>query len=523
MNNLAALQRLPRRLTVTLAIVVILGLQLAITLPKLDLPVLDGQMHYNFDNCLFTTYARNGIDAGGAKGALGITLVSHTAYRTPAGAPGFYTHHPFLFKALFQQYVRIFGDAEWVPRSFALIVACIATTGIFTALFVASDSVIAAFLGAAVMVGIPLFAIFQSCIKYEIDGMAAGSWFFVAAAVYLRRPSRQRLFAVALLALLSALAHWTALLLVGATVAWLAAEWLLSREKRALHGAVAGIVGAAAGTLAVFAAFIWLNGGFGPFVANLSDAAAVRSNVSQLPFGAWLQRQVIYVGLNFGKLLPLVAALVAARLGGRWLFARLSGAAGASRLEARLLPAFFFATLATACAWQFGFRQGSFVHTFWQLWFCVPVAALVALGIRAAAEKEKSLLIAVTATVLLAAWLQISSYDAYSEMVAQQQGVAEDVQFLKSLRHETFSRFVFLPTEQTQFNSWFNGPLFDYYTDRSVAGYQEGGALGAGDKVLILRHENQEMLAAEVGKALGINLVNAKYGPRFCAYDVVKR
>ncbi len=520
-----AILALPQWVLIVFSLTVILGLQMAISIDKMGLPFLDGRMHYYFDNSLFTFFARNGILLNEPKTQLGITQISYSAWGEPFGEPSFYSHHPFLFMAAFQQYVRILGDAEWVSRSFALGVAAIASVGVFTGLLMASESILAAFGGAAAMVGIPVFAIFQSCIKYEIDGMAAGAWFFVAMALYLRRPSRKRLVAVGVLAVLCALAHWTALISVLVSFAWLAWEWAWNRDRDAGQAAMASGLGAIIGTLVVFIVFAWLNGGWEPFLADIFRAASTRSNTMEIPKGAWAQRQMFYMTINFGKVLTWVSGLLAIGLAARWSWRRLvCKTLTAARARDRLMPAFFLITLATACIWQFAFRQGSYIHIFWQLWFCLPVAGLVAMGITAGRANSRIFTVAaIIGCVALAGWLQASSYASYRTLLKEPLGIPQDVEFLKSLRTEPFSRFVFLPITPNPLNDWFQGPIFEYYTDRRVIYFNEEMPLGPRDKILMLIYQNQKELVTEIGINLGIGFANEKCGPSFCAYDVIKR
>ncbi len=517
---------LPRWAIVAVSLAIILGLQLAITMPKINLPFLDGRMHYYYDNADFTYRARNGILLNEPKTQLGITELSYSAWEKPSGEPSFYTHHPFLFKAVFQQYIRCLGDAEWVSRSFALAVSIIASAGIFFGLLLASQSVLAAFLGVATMVGIPLFAIFQSCIKYEIDGMAAGAWFFVALALYLRCPSRKRLVTVSVLALLSALVHWTGLILVLVSVAWLTYEWFRNRDVNAGRAAMASGLGATVGTLMVFCLFAWLKGGWEPLLSDIIEAASTRANIMELPHGTWAQRQLFYMTVNFGEILPWVSGFLAAGLVVRWGWRRINNHKTPTLMRAsdHLLPAFFFGTLTTACIWQFAFRQGSYIHIYWQLWFCLPVAGLVAMGITVARESSKTYTItAIICCVLLAGWLQSSSYASYRILLKEPMGIPQDVEFLKSMRAEPFRRFVFLPITQIPMNDWFQGPIFAYYTDRQVEYFNTLMPPRPGDKVLMLIYHNQEGLVADIGNKLGFVLVNERCGPSFCSYDLIKR
>ncbi|MCP4901181.1 MAG: hypothetical protein GY906_29780, partial [bacterium] len=83
-----------------------------------------------------------------------------------------------------------------------------------------------------------------------------------------------------------------------------------------------------------------------------------------------------------------------------------------------------------------------------------------------------------------------------------------------------FSRFVFLPTTDNELNSWFTGPLFEFYTDRKVVVASAGERLEPDEKVLILKHRDQQRVIATIERQAGRELVNEKCGPRFCAYDV---
>jgi hypothetical protein len=514
---------LPRPAMIILSLSVILGLQLAITLPKINLPFLDGRMHYYYDNAYFTYMARNGILVNQPKTQFGITELPHSAWGKPAGEASFYTHHPFLFKAIFQQYVRFLGDEEWVSRSFALGVAIIASLGIFAGLLIASESVLSAFSGSVVMVGIPVLAIFQSCLKYEIDGMAAGSWFFVALALYLKRPNRRRLATVTVLALISALAHWTALIFVIVSIFWLVCERIWKRDLDASRAALSSGVGAAAGTAMVFGIFAWLKGGWNLFLADIVGTAAYRSHLMQQ--GSWAQRQLFYMAINFGKILPWVCGFLGIGLAARWIWFRVTDKTSAvNQAKDHLLPAFFFCTLTTACIWQFGFRQGSYIHIFWQLWFCLPVAGLVAMGMTAARGNSKPVsFAAILGCVILAGWLQISSYSYYRTVLTEPLGTPQDVEFLKSLRNDPFRRFVFLPITQEPMNDWFQGPIFEYYTDRQVEYFNMLKPPGPGDEVLMLIYNDQKRLVQEIGRRLALGFVNEKCGYNFCAYDLIKR
>jgi hypothetical protein len=487
---------------------------------KLDVPFYDGTIHYNFDNANFTYLSRNGIGVATPQTQLGLTHIQHSSWGVTAGTPSFYTHHPFLFKALFQLFVRAKGDAEWVSRVFALAVSFMAATGVFAALWAACRDLVAAIIGAAVLVSIPVFAIYQVCLKYELDGMALATWHFVAVAVFLERRGRRIRLAIAALAALSVLAHWTAAIFVCCTIAWLFVRYVRGSEREATAGAaLASGIGVGVGASLLFAVFAWLRGGASALVAHLTEAAASRAGGTLLLDPAWFARQAAYVSLNFGSLLPWVAGFLLPVLVTESVRRRRRAADPADTPQERLLPAFFFCSSATALIWQFGFAQGSFVHIYWQLWFCVPVACLLA-GSIVAARRHGRVVVAVAGLlgVALAVQLYSSSTASYEAVVRDQLGNSGDVAFLKELRHDAFSRFVYISTENSRANEWFEGPAFEYYTDRAVIHYEDGTRLVADDKILLLNKPEPWLIVA-LGMYFGGHFTHEKCGPRFCAYD----
>ena len=518
----AQMRGLPRWAAVAGCLLIPLSFQIEMTHDKLSRPFLDGSLHYDYDNANFLFKARNGILLGEAATQFGITDVAYSSWGAPEGKPEYYTHHPFLVRALFQLFVRVCGDAEWVSRTFSLGVSAIAAFGVFFALLIASGSLLASLSATLVLVNIPVFATYQTCIKYELDGMVLGVWFFVAVGLYLRGPSsKARLATVAGLAALSALAHWTALLFVASVLAWLLFERIREHDPVCGAAASATAIGAFVGAMAVLATFVLLKGGWVQLFSDLFGAAATRSDTAMLAAGAWTERQLMYANMNFGGVLIGVCTVLSVASVVLWLLRRRpDGSNPRKGAVGRLLPAFFFCTLAAACAWQFAFRQGSYIHVFWQLWFCLPFATLIAVAVTATRERPLVHAVIGLCGILLVFHLNVASRAAYKELFQLERGTPEDVAFLKSLRSDVFTRFLFIPLEDVAFNGWFAGPTFEYYTDRGIRMFDGTTRLMHGDKVLVLAHENQSLLMADLGKHLGVVFINEKCGSRFCSYDI---
>ena len=508
----------PRAIAVAVAGVLLL--QIALSWGRMGLPFLDGRLHFNYDNALFSVLARTGILLGDARSQMGVTQIHYDSWGQPAGAPTYYTHHPFLFKAVFQLWVRLFGDSEFSSRAFALTVSMAATSGAVVALAIATGSALAAFLGTAVMVATPVFATFQLCIKYELDGMAIGTWLFAMRFLYMKRPSRWILALVFLLAVLAPLAHWTAVILVVSLIGWLAGERVFRQARDTEMPLLALTVGAGIGGMVLLAAFIWLKGGWAPYWHDQVAVFRLHHDLSALRPGEWGEQQRNFIALNYTPVLLWAVGLLAGAHGLAWVRRRASNTPMGNADSGRMLAAYFFCALAPALIWVFAFPHASFFHYYMQIWLVLPLGVLITATIGPARGRALRTVGAVAATGVLIAWLFVSSTALTHSVIDAQIGTTDDIAFLRSLRTDRFDRFVFIPTKEDRRNSWFAGPIFEYYTARSVVQFNPSVILGPRDKILLLPYNGRARTLARIDSLLGVRLVNEKCGTALCAYDV---
>jgi hypothetical protein len=127
---------------------------------------------------------------------------------------------------------------------------------------------------------------------------------------------------------------------------------------------------------------------------------------------------------------------------------------------------------------------------------------------------------AAIAAVALVLVLLSETRASYRTMLHAQLGAPEDITFLVTLRDDPFARLVFVPVTESPFDQWFQGPLFEYYTDRSVVIAAKGTDVSPGDKLLVLRSEARADVVAGVERWSQRKLANEKCGLRICAYDV---
>lgn len=507
-----------RALWSVVPLALVLALQLWTSRDRFAGPFLDTRLHYHYDNADFSFKARSGNRSADLRSQFGVTVGTYSKWGEPSAAPQYYTDHPFLLKALFQQYGRLAGNGEGASRSFAFAVGFVTAAGFYLVLLLSTGSVLASLAATTTLVCLPLFAVYQTALKFETDGMLVSVWLYAALAFYLQRGRPGALRAFGVLTGLAFLVHWTAVLFVvglAAALAWKSVRGD-ARAGRALRVAV---VAGAIGALALLGAMAYLQRGWGAAANVLVQAFGRRA--APIPAGAWWSRQWEYARLNFGDgvawivLVPALILIATALLRRRRDLPKLT-----AEPEARLLAPFGAVSALVAGVWVVAFRQGSFVHVYWQYWFCLPIAALT--GAALEAVRPRRLLFAAATLACGALWLSLlSSGSALHASVRRDElGTPSDTEFLGSLREDRFDRLLFVPLTETPLNAWFQGPLFEYYTDRRIALAGGPADVRVGDKVLVLRYAQRADVQARLAAWSGKRLENEKCGSRICAYDV---
>lgn len=97
----------------------------------------------------------------------------------------------------------------------------------------------------------------------------------------------------------------------------------------------------------------------------------IGSEEAGFPWGAWLQRQLAYLGSLFS---PIAWGM--ALIGGIWLMRRRPAPEG-SQWFGRAIAS----TLITAVLWIVVFQNGSYIHSFWGFYFLAPLTLASGLGL----------------------------------------------------------------------------------------------------------------------------------------------
>ncbi len=299
-----------RRVWLGVSLAAVIALQIVSTWGRLDAPFLDTRLHYSYDNADFGFKIRNGLRNGDLRSQFGVTVNAYDSWGERTGQPRYYTDHPFLLKTLLQLYGRVTGVSEWTTRSFYLLVAMATVAGFYWILLQTTGSLWPSAAGAATLVTLPLFAVYQICVKFEADGMLLAVWIFVALIAYLRKGTRAIRLLYAVLVAAAFLTHWTAILFVGCLGVY--QLLLVRRFPRARELLRTTVLASAAGLSAVLALMSYLQRGWVHAMEVLMRAFAVRS--ASIPLSTWIDRQLIYLQKNFT--VPMVLACLAML----WLF-----------------------------------------------------------------------------------------------------------------------------------------------------------------------------------------------------------
>jgi hypothetical protein len=159
--------RRARAIPIALSLAGLLALQVWFCLGSFRSPFLDTRLHYSYDNADFSFRARCGIRDGTLRSQFGVTENSYSRWGVKSGPSRYYTDHPFLVKAAFQQFTRIAGTEEWASRVFSLAMSFGIAAGLYVVLLVTTGSLVAAVAGSAIPRQHPLFAVYQTCVKFR--------------------------------------------------------------------------------------------------------------------------------------------------------------------------------------------------------------------------------------------------------------------------------------------------------------------------------------------------------------------
>ncbi|MFP4057145.1 MAG: ArnT family glycosyltransferase [Candidatus Brocadiia bacterium] len=360
------------------------ALPLAIGATLLSLDITEPWIgSFDANGAIFSTAARNTLRYGLAATRGGQVV---NAGRVSPGDFHFYTHHPPGLPLTMAASFALFGVAEWSARLVPILFALGAVALLHRVARTLAGRR-AACLAALVFVLQPMVAFYGRMPDHE----APAVFFALAlAALYLawqERGGRWRLAALAVVAFVGLWYAWAVFL-----VPWLLLAHAVVTRRRGAWRLLVPAAAAGLGAACVLAHAAWLEGGLGHLWDAFSHRVGSRASDRGGPgrFGLWdfARRQGAYFWVAFS-----VAALAPCAA---WLLG-VGRAAGRGTLLVAALAAFGLLHVAI-------FKQGAYVHLYYQFYLAIPLALAAGLaldGLLARAGREP--LWGAAALVLLAA------------------------------------------------------------------------------------------------------------------------
>lgn len=508
-----------RKILITIAIFILFLLQWAPVYKYFSQPFYDGRLHYNFDNTLFTKMAFDGNNLWGGRDQFWITSIWYAKEWKMIWEPSYYTHHPFIIKALFQQITKIFWYEEYVSRIFYFLINFVILLTAFFIVLKLTNSIILWFAWGLFLLCIPLFLSFQTVVKYETDGIL----FIILnllSFIFLFKDNKKWPYIIT--SFLIPFSHYWAYVYFFFMNIFLLVSYFFNKDKKTLLSFWYGTISSIVWFISYIFLVIYIKWWFNLFFDDLFGAYQIRSNqdiTSYIPFSNRLERQSLYIEMNFTYFLFFLFLILVSyfivKIIKSWkkIFD--------TQNENFIIILWFISTLMSAMIWQFTFIQWSFIHNFWQYYFIVPFFLGFIWTLHIFYTKSMKYTIW-WFTIFFLIFYSIS-WSKTKELSTSQMWNKEQINYLKTLKTQEYEKNVFIPVINHQVNARFDGPIFSYYTLRWMSQYNDQTLLKNNDKIFILNFwENQKKLLEEIKAKINISLYDEKCIDFFCAYTYKK-
>lgn len=427
-----------------LAAAAILLSQLAVCLPRLTLPFIDGRAHWNYDAATALLHVAHSRDATVRTpwDWVGVKEYLYDERGNISGAEH-YANHPVGLPLVFGLYADALGLEEWVPRSFALLVSMGTTLALFALLLGGLSLPLAGGLTFLYTL-LPLYSNYQD--SWHHDATAALVMLLALLALARRRPGP---FLVAFAVMLQI--DWPAYLLAAVLLAW------LYRSDRGLFRRALAW-GAASAALN---ACLLLGLGITPERLGARALYRMAHDAGGMGVLAWSLRQAGFLRLNFGLAGLAAFAAALARLAHRRAWRRPSPLAFSGA-----------ALAAVGAAWLLIFRNQSHVHHFIQ-WYLGLGLVLLA-GAAAGGEQSRAARAIAAALVLLCALSWRDAMRLRELIHGGNEGMARDIAMVAATQ-----RRLIVADGLSGPRDWWLGAHVRLYTDPVYKARRTGRPLAA--------------------------------------------
>jgi 4-amino-4-deoxy-L-arabinose transferase-like glycosyltransferase len=313
-----------------------------------------------------------------------------------------YADHPPLIYPATALAQWLVPDDELGGRLLVFLASIVATVLLYLLLRGLRLAPVLAAASVGIGLSVPMFLTYGTMLDTLMLGLPFAAWYLLLWQRSLEgRASRVGLASAAAAVSLVA---WEGVILVAATVLVTVA---VRRDRERLRAiAVAGL-GAAAAVVVTVLWQVWVYGG----LAQVLDQAALRAGGSGFSLGEYLHRQWSSTREMFG--IPAMAVF---------------GAGVIALVFNRRFRPVGVAALGASIAYAIGFREGSFIHDYWNYWMVITLV----LGIGAIASRlsrfrrpEWLLAAGLLATGLVLFGFHVETYEATLRRVGERQAQRE--------------------------------------------------------------------------------------------------
>ncbi len=440
--------KIPSKLIPLLLLSLILGFQVCISVPRLNLPFVDSRIQWYFDNAFFLNMAVHSHDKTipDFRKIFGVSSYEYNQFQEPVRVQ-FYNHHSTLGPALHLQFAKMIGFKEHTPRLFSLLLSLLCSILLFFTIHKVLDSSLIAFILTLLYVTMPLQLFYMDQMKLNIVESVV---FFSLLFCYSRLLNWKY---VPILFLMSAFlifhTDYPIFLPAIAVAAFIQIRKEPFGEKTSLWFSRMLPVAILAGL--VTAGFILLLLGFSP--TKMNEVASFRMGLDQpaLTTGLWLKSQWVFLIDNFGEIHLVFIAMSLI-----WIVTRPS-----------LLKNFWIfsgtATLISTILYLIVFRNQSFGHHFMQ-WHTATGYILMLVGFAqvygwdTSLRKNRTLAILVIPIFLLNFY---QDYDLYKKCLANEFGSRQDIEIIRKIDN----RILYFVNGASGPPDWWAGPVIRLYKD----------------------------------------------------------
>ncbi|MEW6667861.1 MAG: hypothetical protein AB1512_21840 [Thermodesulfobacteriota bacterium] len=440
----------------------IMLIQLFLSLPRLNEPILDSRLHWYWDNALFLLKARHSNTlpppelTGSKEDVLRIFGTANYRY-DGEGRPKqitFYSHHPVLTPTLFRLYAKILGYGNWVPRSFMLILSLLTTWVLFV--FLRSElkeDQTCAFM-VLLYTLLPLYFMYLD----QWKDVNMGTLLTLLGFYLITKASVSGLYRALFLICFF-------LLFQSEWIAYYSAPFILlhlyrNRKRQGWHGLHGqAILVALLGVGVNFAILHQL--GFNQETMRAVAASRMTDGQDQIGISTWAITQWMYLRMNFGEI-----NLAFYLIGMVYLFLR-------KRAPTNLLLLASLAFTVSLICHVGLFRNLSWIHHYVQ-WSFGPAYILLIAGILSDLRKEnpgngtpKGIQVAVMITLF--AFTAVDSYQFEKNIRGSIFGHVSDLDTVRTLQ----KRLIVFSDGRSGPADWWSGPVMDLARDPLFQGLSD--------------------------------------------------